>query len=122
MYFEFGMLVGMLMLMQVNFDVVILEVGLGGCLDVMNIVDNDIVVIISIGFDYQDWLGDICEKIVIEKVGIICDVGNVIIGEFELFVMLVEVVKEKQVNVLWQGKQFVIEEVEQGLLFMYLDG
>ena len=121
-YFEFGTLAGMLMLMQANLDVVILEVGLGGRLDATNIVDNDIAVITSIGLDHQDWLGDTREKIATEKAGIIHDAGNVVIGEPEPPVTLVEAVKEKQANALWQGKQFAIEEVEQGLLLPHPDG
>ncbi len=52
-------------------DVWVLEVGLGGRLDVVNIIDTDVVVITNIGLDHVDWLGDTIEKIAFEKAGII---------------------------------------------------
>lgn len=71
---------------------VILEVGLGGCLDVINIVDVDVVVVISIALDYIDWLGLDCESIGCEKVGIFCSEKLVIVGELEMFFIIVDVV------------------------------
>ena len=52
-------------------DVWVLEIGLGGRLDVVNIIDADVAVITNIGFDHVDWLGDTIEKIAFEKAGII---------------------------------------------------
>lgn len=52
-------------------DVWVLEVGLGGRLDVVNVVNPDIAVITNIGLDHTDWLGDTIEKIAFEKAGII---------------------------------------------------
>ena len=49
----------------------VLEVGLGGRLDVVNVIDPDIAVITNIGLDHTDWLGDSIEKIAFEKAGII---------------------------------------------------
>lgn len=71
---------------------VILEVGLGGCLDVINIVDVDVVVVISIVLDYIDWLGLDRESIGREKVGIFCSEKSVIVGELEMFFIIVDVV------------------------------
>ncbi|MFV5490624.1 bifunctional tetrahydrofolate synthase/dihydrofolate synthase [Acinetobacter sp. ASP199] len=52
-------------------DVWVLEVGLGGRLDVVNVVNPDVAVISNIGLDHTDWLGDTIEKIAFEKAGII---------------------------------------------------
>ncbi|WP_441374945.1 bifunctional tetrahydrofolate synthase/dihydrofolate synthase [Acinetobacter lwoffii] len=52
-------------------DVWVLEVGLGGRLDVVNVVNPDVAVITNIGVDHTDWLGDTIEKIAFEKAGII---------------------------------------------------
>lgn len=52
-------------------DVWVLEVGLGGRLDVVNVVDPNVAVITNIGLDHTDWLGDTIEKIAFEKAGII---------------------------------------------------
>ena len=47
-----------------------LEVGLGGRLDATNLVDADVAVLVSVGFDHRDWLGDTLEQIGAEKAGI----------------------------------------------------
>ena len=52
-------------------DVWVLEVGLGGRLDVVNVIEPDVAVITNIGLDHTDWLGDSIEKIAFEKAGII---------------------------------------------------
>jgi dihydrofolate synthase/folylpolyglutamate synthase len=67
-YFEYSTLAA-LWLFQ-DLDVQILEVGLGGRLDAVNIVDAEAAVITSIGLDHTDWLGDTREKIGFEKAGI----------------------------------------------------
>ncbi|MCH2157642.1 MAG: bifunctional folylpolyglutamate synthase/dihydrofolate synthase [Oleiphilaceae bacterium] len=51
-------------------DVAVLEVGLGGRLDAVNIVDADVAIVTSIGLDHQDWLGDTLEQIAREKAGV----------------------------------------------------
>lgn len=56
-YFEFTTLAGLLILHQSSLDTAILEVGLGGRLDTVNLVDADCVVITPIGLDHQDFLG-----------------------------------------------------------------
>ncbi|MFA5520338.1 MAG: bifunctional tetrahydrofolate synthase/dihydrofolate synthase [Castellaniella sp.] len=66
-YFEFGTLAALLLFAQTDLDVVILEVGLGGRLDAVNIIDADCAVITSIDIDHRDWLGDSREEIALEK-------------------------------------------------------
>ncbi len=69
-YFEYSTLAALLMLQQADLDVIVLEVGLGGRLDAVNLIDPDIAVITSIGLDHQEWLGDTRELIGREKAGI----------------------------------------------------
>jgi len=69
-YFEFTTLAALLIFQQTALDIVVLEVGLGGRLDAVNIVDADVAVVTSIGIDHVDWLGDTREKISREKAGI----------------------------------------------------
>ena len=69
-YFEFTTLAALSIFQQRAVDYIILEVGLGGRLDAVNIVDADIAVITSIGLDHQDYLGDNLNSIAIEKAGI----------------------------------------------------
>ena len=66
-YFEYVTLAGFWMLAQAQLDVAILEVGMGGRLDAVNIVDADASVVVSIDLDHQSFLGDTIEKIGLEK-------------------------------------------------------
>ncbi|PUA19060.1 bifunctional tetrahydrofolate synthase/dihydrofolate synthase [Glaciimonas sp. PCH181] len=69
-YFEFTTLAIMHLLASSNLEVVILEVGLGGRLDAVNVIDADIAIVTSIDIDHTDYLGDTREKIGFEKAGI----------------------------------------------------
>lgn len=70
-YFEFAALAALLVFAQHDLDVVILEVGLGGRLDAVNMVDPSACVITSIDLDHQGWLGDTRDAIAREKAGIL---------------------------------------------------
>lgn len=69
-YFEFGTLAAMHRFIRVGVDVAVLEVGLGGRLDAVNLFDPDIAAVVSIGLDHQSYLGDTREAIGYEKAGI----------------------------------------------------
>ncbi len=69
-YFEFAALASLYVFRQEDVDISILEVGLGGRLDAMNIVTPDLTIITSISLDHQLWLGDTRETIGYEKAGI----------------------------------------------------
>jgi len=69
-YFEFGTLAAFWLFYQQKLDVWILEVGLGGRLDAVNIIDNDLAIIASVDLDHQEYLGDTVEAIAAEKAGI----------------------------------------------------
>lgn len=66
-YFEFATLAALLLFDASRLDVVVLEVGLGGRLDAVNIVDADASVVTSVDIDHTEWLGDTREKIGYEK-------------------------------------------------------
>ena len=69
-YFEFGTLGAMAQFIDAGVDVAILEVGLGGRLDAVNVFDADVAVVTSVDLDHMDYLGDTREKIGFEKAGI----------------------------------------------------
>ena len=69
-YFEFGTLAALEIFQNANLDIQLLEVGLGGRLDAVNIVEPDITLITSIAIDHVDWLGSTREAIGQEKSGI----------------------------------------------------
>ncbi|MBN4659322.1 bifunctional tetrahydrofolate synthase/dihydrofolate synthase, partial [Escherichia coli] len=64
-------------------DLIVLEVGLGGRLDAVNLVDASVAVITSVDLDHQDWLGDTRELIAREKAGIRRPGAPVVFGERE---------------------------------------
>ena len=69
-FFEFNAAAALLVLADANPDAVVLEVGLGGRLDAVNVVDADVALVTSIDLDHCDWLGHDRETIGREKAGI----------------------------------------------------
>ena len=69
-YFEFGTLAALVVFVDADLDLMLLEVGLGGRLDAINIIDADVAVVTSIALDHQAWLGDTRALIAVEKLGI----------------------------------------------------
>ncbi len=66
-YFEFSTLAVLRLFARSRLDIMVLEVGLGGRLDAVNIVDADCSIVTSVDIDHTDWLGDTREKIGLEK-------------------------------------------------------
>jgi dihydrofolate synthase/folylpolyglutamate synthase len=69
-YFEFTTLAILRLFAAANLDVVILEVGLGGRLDAVNVIDADVAIVTSVDIDHTEYLGDTREQIGFEKAGI----------------------------------------------------
>ena len=82
-YFEFGTLAAFLLMSQAKLDFAVLEIGLGGRLDAVNILDTDCAVITTIGLDHQEFLGEDRDSIGREKAGIIRPGKPVICGDPE---------------------------------------
>lgn len=69
-YFEFGTLAALWLMQAAKLDFWVLEVGLGGRLDAVNIIDADVAIVTSIGLDHCDWLGSDRDSIAVEKLGV----------------------------------------------------
>lgn len=69
-YFEFGTLAALDLFVRFAPDLAILEVGLGGRLDAVNILDPDVAVVMTIARDHTAWLGETLDEIAFEKAGI----------------------------------------------------
>lgn len=69
-YFETAILAALLILKEAELDLAILEVGLGGRLDAVNIIDADVALVTPVDLDHQAWLGNTREAIGREKAGI----------------------------------------------------
>ncbi len=80
-YFEFGTLAALDLMARAAVDVAVLEVGLGGRLDAVNIVDADAVVVTTVDLDHQDWLGNDRDSIGREKAGIARAGRPAVVGE-----------------------------------------
>lgn len=80
-YFEFGTLAALDIMSREALDVALLEVGLGGRLDAVNVVDADAALITSIGIDHTEWLGADRESIAREKAGIMRTACPVVCGD-----------------------------------------
>lgn len=80
-YFEYATLAALWLFARSDLDLAILEVGLGGRLDAVNIVDPDVAVITTVDIDHQDWLGDDIEAIGAEKAGIARAWKQLVLGD-----------------------------------------
>lgn len=69
-FFEFNTLAALLVFETANLDAIVLEVGMGGRLDAVNVVDADVALVTSVALDHCDWLGADIETIGREKAGI----------------------------------------------------
>lgn len=81
-YFEYGTLAALEIFQRRKVTAMVLEVGLGGRLDAINIIDADVAVITSIALDHTDWLGDNREAIGYEKAGIMRAGKPVVCADF----------------------------------------
>lgn len=83
-YFEFGTLAAMQCFIDQAVEVAILEVGLGGRLDAVNVFDHDCPVVTSIDLDHMEYLGDTREQIAFEKAGIFRNGQVAIFGDTDV--------------------------------------
>jgi len=105
-YFEFGTLAALDIFNRAALDIQILEVGLGGRLDAVNIVDTDVAIISSIGIDHINWLGNNRESIGREKSGIFRSHKPAIIGEPNPPQAIIDCAGETQAKAFFIGKEF----------------
>ncbi|MDJ0929285.1 MAG: bifunctional tetrahydrofolate synthase/dihydrofolate synthase [Gammaproteobacteria bacterium] len=81
-YFEFGTLAAAWLFSRAELDAWILEVGLGGRLDAVNVFEPDVSLITTIALDHQNWLGNDVESIAAEKAGIMRAGKPVLFGDW----------------------------------------
>ena len=105
-FFEMTTLAALLIFAEADCDVWVLEVGLGGRLDVVNIIDPDMAVITNIAIDHVDWLGDNVEAIGAEKAGILRDGISVIYGATEMPNSVQQAIDKHQATCYQVSKEF----------------
>ncbi len=117
-YFEFGTLAALDLFAATELDCVILEVGLGGRLDAVNILDADLSLVTGVALDHMDWLGHDLDNIAREKAGI-CRAGKpLVIGQADPPPGLIRAAEDMGAIVLRREKDFSLRD--EGMTWSWL--
>ena len=108
-YFEFTTLAAVEVFLTLDVDVLVLEVGLGGRLDAVNLYDPDVSIITGVALDHQDYLGDTREAIALEKIGVARAGLPVVIAEPDMPVAALKQLAAKDALVYLIGEAFGFE-------------
>jgi dihydrofolate synthase/folylpolyglutamate synthase len=109
-YFEFGTLAAIDLMSRARLDIAVLEVGLGGRLDAVNIVDADVAVVTTIDLDHQDWLGGDRDSIGREKAGIARAGRPVVVGEWQPPTGLLDALRDIGASVIRAGVAYTTDQ------------
>ncbi|MGK3121587.1 bifunctional tetrahydrofolate synthase/dihydrofolate synthase [Pseudomonas corrugata] len=112
-YFEMGTLAAFWLFSRAGLDAVVLEVGLGGRLDTVNLVDADIALVTSIGVDHADYLGDTRESVAFEKAGIFRQGAPALCGDLNPPQPLLDKARELACPFFLRGRDFDLAMTEQ---------
>ncbi|MEO8401638.1 MAG: bifunctional tetrahydrofolate synthase/dihydrofolate synthase [Gammaproteobacteria bacterium] len=107
--FEFNTLAAFIIFQQAKIEIAILEVGLGGRLDAVNILDTDLAVVTSIAIDHAEWLGNTREEIAREKAGIFRTDKPAVSGDLDTPNTLRQYANDIHAPLFCQGEQFGFE-------------
>lgn len=105
-FFEFSTLAALLVFETARPDAIVLEVGLGGRLDAVNVVDADLAVITSIALDHCDWLGADREQIGREKAGILRAARPAFFGSRDMPASVGQIADQLGVDLQRLGRDF----------------
>jgi len=121
-YFEFGTLAALDLFARADLDVAVLEVGLGGRLDAVNIIDADVAAITTVDLDHMGWLGPDRDSIGREKAGIARPGRPAIVGELDPPAGLLEALAARGAQVERAGIDFGVERHQDGWRWRHRDG
>ncbi len=108
-YFEVATLAALWIFREQEVDVQVLEVGLGGRLDAVNIIDADLTIITSIGLDHTDWLGDDRGLIAVEKAGVARSSCPCVVAEHDPPDALRRRLEDIGAEVSWVSEDWMLE-------------
>ena len=114
-YFEFGTLCALVIFRRRRVEVSILEVGMGGRLDAVNLIDNDIALITAIGIDHARWLGTNREAIAVEKAGILKKNALAVCTDPAPPPGIARIAAEQNCVLLQSGVDYQLEQTEDGI-------
>ncbi len=118
-YFEFTTLAALVIFKSVSPDLIVLEVGMGGRLDAVNIVDADIAVITTIAKDHEAYLGNTVEAIATEKAGICRSHRPVVISDRDQISLIENAVQPYGAHVFAAGREFHWHTTPSGLFWSF---
>jgi len=121
-YFEFGTLAALDLFARAQLDVAVLEVGLGGRLDAVNIIDADVAIITTIDLDHMDWLGPDRDSIGAEKAGIARAGRLAVVGELAPPAGLLRALEGIGAQIERAGADFFAEREPTGWQWRHRDG
>ena len=116
-YFEFATLAALVIFSKSDLDVLLLEVGLGGRLDAVNIIEPDVAIVTTVALDHQQWLGNDIETIAAEKAGIYRRGKPALFGDFPVPQSLLSVIDKVGAKPFLRENDFAIERSNKGLIF-----
>ena len=111
-YFEFNTLAAVDIFLREQVDVMILEVGLGGRLDAVNIFDTDCAVVTSVDLDHQHYLGDTVEAVAFEKAGIFRTGKPAVCGQNPVPSSLQRHAEDIGAPLLWAKHDFSVSKLD----------
>ncbi|BCQ60844.1 hypothetical protein PBOI14_25940 [Pseudomonas sp. Boi14] len=120
-YFEMGTLAAFWLFQQAALDAVVLEVGLGGRLDTVNLVDADLALVTSIGVDHIEYLGDSRESVAFEKAGIFRPGAPALCGDLDPPQPLLDKARELGCPFFLRGRDFDLGVTDQHWQWRGLD-
>ncbi|HWW31808.1 MAG TPA: bifunctional tetrahydrofolate synthase/dihydrofolate synthase [Steroidobacteraceae bacterium] len=113
-FFEYNTLAALLVFTRRRVEVAVLEVGLGGRLDATNLIAPDVAVVVSIGLDHRDWLGESLESIGREKAGIFRAGRPAVLGTADMPASVFEAIGTIGARSLVAGRDFTWEVTGSG--------
>ncbi|MGB6976580.1 MAG: bifunctional tetrahydrofolate synthase/dihydrofolate synthase [Gammaproteobacteria bacterium] len=113
-FFEFTTLAALLIFQHAQLDALILEVGLGGRLDAVNIIDADVAVITTIDLDHMDWLGQDRETIGCEKAGILRSNKPAVFGDTTPVNSIQQIADQLSSKLYCLNRDFYYEPIANG--------
>ncbi|GIX29559.1 MAG: bifunctional folylpolyglutamate synthase/dihydrofolate synthase [Porticoccaceae bacterium] len=121
-YFEVGTLAALHLFAAADLDLAVLEVGMGGRLDAVNLVDADLAVITPIAIDHARWLGPTREAIALEKAGIARAGRPVVVADPDPPATLAPHLDSLGARPLWWGRDFEGVSDGEGFHLRLADG
>jgi len=113
-YFEMGTLAAFWLFERAQLDAAVLEVGLGGRLDAVNLVDADVAVITNVGLDHAEWLGTTRDSVATEKAGIMRTGRPVVCGDLQPPLPLLQRARQLGAPLSLRGRDYDLAVTDQG--------